>query len=124
MLTGDHLATARAIAVQASTTRYLYLSCLQMSLGWYHPSQPRFDVHGDEGCYGRHRRPVGVKVVAPAHSHLVSSRFDRLTDAEIDALPLLPLVIARCAPHSKVRMVEALHRRGLFCAMSTSFDYF
>jgi Na+-exporting ATPase len=47
-------------------------------------------------------------------------RFDKLSDAEVDALPLLPLVIARCAPHTKVRMVDALHRRKAFCAMSTS----
>ena len=34
-----------------------------------------------------------------------------MSDAEIDAMPTLPLVIARCAPETKVRMVEALHRR-------------
>ncbi len=27
--------------------------------------------------------------------------FDKLTDEEIDALPELPLVIARCAPETK-----------------------
>ncbi|VUC21899.1 unnamed protein product [Clonostachys rosea] len=44
--------------------------------------------------------------------------FDKLTDDEIDALPLLPLVIARCAPQTKVRMIEALHRRKCFVAMT------
>ena len=34
-----------------------------------------------------------------------------MSDREIDAIPNLPLVIARCAPETKVRMVEALHRR-------------
>jgi Na+-exporting ATPase len=44
--------------------------------------------------------------------------FDKLTDDEIDQLPLLPLVIARCAPQTKVRMIEALHRRKCFVAMT------
>lgn len=44
--------------------------------------------------------------------------FDAMTDAEIDALPELPLVIARCAPDTKTRMIEALRRRGLFMAMT------
>ena len=47
-----------------------------------------------------------------------AAQFDALSDAEIDALPVLPLVIARCAPATKVRMIEALHRRKKFCAMT------
>ncbi|EEH50593.1 potassium/sodium efflux P-type ATPase, fungal-type [Paracoccidioides brasiliensis Pb18] len=49
---------------------------------------------------------------------MTASQFDKLTDDEIDALPTLPLVIARCAPNTKVRMIQALHRRGRFCAMT------
>lgn len=49
---------------------------------------------------------------------MTASQFDKLTDDEIDALPTLPLVIARCAPKTKVRMIEALHRRGRFAAMT------
>lgn len=48
---------------------------------------------------------------------MTASSFDALSDDEVDALPVLPLVIARCAPSTKVRMIEALHRRGKFCAM-------
>ncbi|KAK5996873.1 Sodium/potassium exporting P-type ATPase cta3 [Cladobotryum mycophilum] len=44
--------------------------------------------------------------------------FDKMTDAEIDALEELPLVIARCAPDTKTRMIEALRRRGAFMAMT------
>lgn len=44
--------------------------------------------------------------------------FDKLTNAEIDAMPELPLVIARCAPDTKTRMIEALRRRGLYMAMT------
>ncbi|KAK5318329.1 P-type ATPase [Exophiala xenobiotica] len=47
-----------------------------------------------------------------------ASQFDKLTDEEIDNHPVLPLVIARCAPNTKVRMIEALHRRNLFAAMT------
>lgn len=49
---------------------------------------------------------------------MTASEFDALLDREIDDLPVLPLVIARCAPQTKVRMINALHRRGKFCAMT------
>lgn len=49
---------------------------------------------------------------------MAASDFDKLTDDQIDKLPLLPLVIARCAPQTKVRMIEALHRRKRFVAMT------
>ena len=48
----------------------------------------------------------------------IATDFDKMTEAEIDALPTLPLVVARCAPETKVRMIEALHRRGKFVAMT------
>lgn len=47
-----------------------------------------------------------------------AAEFDALTDQEIDALPALPFVIARCAPHTKVRMIDALHRRNRYAAMT------
>lgn len=49
---------------------------------------------------------------------MTASSFDKLSDDDIDRLPVLPLVIARCAPNTKVRMIEALHRRGAFAAMT------
>lgn len=49
---------------------------------------------------------------------MTASEFDALLDDEVDALPVLPLVIARCAPQTKVRMIDALHRRGKFVAMT------
>lgn len=49
---------------------------------------------------------------------MTAHQFDSLSDDEIDALPVLPLVIARCAPQTKVRMIDALHRRKAFCAMT------
>ncbi|KAL2870176.1 cation-translocating P-type ATPase [Aspergillus lucknowensis] len=49
---------------------------------------------------------------------MTAAQFDRLSDEEIDDLPTLPLVIARCAPQTKVRMINALHRRGRFAAMT------
>jgi P-type Na+/K+ transporter len=55
---------------------------------------------------------VAAALVKPA------TEFDAMSDAEIDALPTLPLVIARCAPETKVRMIEALHRRKKFAAMT------
>ncbi|KAG0132683.1 hypothetical protein HOY82DRAFT_502144 [Tuber indicum] len=49
---------------------------------------------------------------------MTATQFDHLSDDAIDDLPLLPLVIARCTPQTKVRMVEALHRRKKFVAMT------
>ncbi|KJY00439.1 potassium/sodium efflux P-type ATPase like protein [Zymoseptoria brevis] len=49
---------------------------------------------------------------------MTAGQFDKLSDDQIDALPVLPLVIARCAPQTKVRMIEALHRRKRFVAMT------
>ncbi|KAI9375958.1 hypothetical protein BJX61DRAFT_24135 [Aspergillus egyptiacus] len=46
------------------------------------------------------------------------NQFDNLSEEEIDALPVLPRVIARCAPQTKVNMINALHRRGRFVAMT------
>lgn len=48
---------------------------------------------------------------------MTAAQFDKLSDDEIDQLPVLPLVIARCSPTTKVRMIEALHRRKKFAAM-------
>ncbi|KAK7608870.1 Na+-exporting ATPase [Phyllosticta paracitricarpa] len=47
-----------------------------------------------------------------------AAQFDALSDEEIDKMPELPLVIARCAPNTKTRMIEALHRRKGYAAMT------
>ncbi|THU82747.1 sodium transport ATPase [Dendrothele bispora CBS 962.96] len=78
MLTGDHAATATAIAKEINI----------------------------------------VTPDAPKGAIMTATEFNKLTDAEIDALPTLPLVIARCAPETKVRMIEAGHRRGKYVAMT------
>lgn len=49
---------------------------------------------------------------------MTAGEFDKLSDGDIDKLPVLPLVIARCSPNTKVRMIEALHRRKCFAAMT------
>lgn len=60
------------------------------------------------------------KLASDVVSSLVKTamQFDKLSDDEIDALPVLPRVIARCTPQTKVRMIEALHRRNRFAAMT------
>lgn len=59
-------------------------------------------------------------VSAEVASSLVktAAEFDGMTDTQIDDLPVLPLVIARCAPSTKTRMIAALHRRNAFAAMT------
>ncbi|KAI1343424.1 potassium/sodium efflux P-type ATPase [Xylariaceae sp. FL0016] len=61
---------------------------------------------------GRVRKDIAKAMV------MAASEFDALSDEQVDELPVLPLVIARCAPQTKVRMIEALHRRKRFCAMT------
>ncbi|GAB0137450.1 hypothetical protein EsDP_00005714 [Epichloe bromicola] len=47
-----------------------------------------------------------------------AAHFGHMTDDQIDALDALPLVIARCSPSTKVRVIKALHRRKAFCMMT------
>ncbi|OBT70160.1 hypothetical protein VE03_00513 [Pseudogymnoascus sp. 23342-1-I1] len=85
MLTGDHPATASAIAKEIGII------------------------------------PTNMSVLSPEVAASIVKKatdFDAMTDEEIDAMPELPLVIARCAPSTKTRMIEALRRRGLFMAMT------
>ncbi|CAE7224993.1 unnamed protein product [Rhizoctonia solani] len=82
MLTGDHAATAAAIAREIEIVG------------------PDARVGGKDGQI------------------MTAAEFDRLTDEEIDQLPELPLVIARCAPQTKVRMIEAGSRRRKYMAMT------
>ncbi|KAK0717907.1 ATPase, P-type cation-transporter [Lasiosphaeria miniovina] len=62
---------------------------------------------------------LGVLPASVADSIVMKATdFDKLTEDEIDALEELPLVIARCAPETKSRMIEALRRRDAFMAMT------
>lgn len=63
---------------------------------------------------------IGTAIPSAQASRVVMAAgdFDKLTDAEIDEIEALPLVIARCSPTTKVRMVEAMHRRNAFCVMT------
>ena len=55
---------------------------------------------------------------SPSSAVMIARDFDKMSEEQIDAMPALPLVIARCSPNTKVKMVEALHRRGGFCIMT------
>ncbi|KAF9261154.1 potassium/sodium eff [Marasmius fiardii PR-910] len=65
-------------------------------------------------------REIGiVPLDAPKTAIMTATEFDALTDEELDALPDLPLVIARCSPDTKVRMIHAsLRRPGKYLAMT------
>lgn len=49
---------------------------------------------------------------------MTAMEFDKLTDEEVDKMETLPSVIARCSPTTKVKMVDALHRRAKIVAMT------
>jgi Na+-exporting ATPase len=54
----------------------------------------------------------------PKEAVMTGPQFDALSEDQIDALSQLPRVVARCSPETKVRMVEALHRRKKLCVMT------
>ncbi|CAJ0846142.1 4231_t:CDS:10, partial [Entrophospora sp. SA101] len=95
MLTGDHPLTAAAIAKEIGIIPSNYLVS---------SNNINKIVNDDNG----------------SQSQLVmaATQFDALTDKEIDELKELPKVIARCSPETKVKMIEALHRRKKFVAMT------
>ncbi|KAL9542561.1 hypothetical protein MBANPS3_008548 [Mucor bainieri] len=49
---------------------------------------------------------------------MTGPQFDALTEDEIDALPHLPFVVARCSPETKVKMILASKRRNNISAMT------
>jgi P-type Na+/K+ transporter len=64
-------------------------------------------------------KQVGIIPFNPQPSLVMTaSEFDKLSDDQVDALRSLPRVIARCTPQTKVRMIDALHRRKRFAAMT------
>lgn len=64
-------------------------------------------------------KQVGIIPARPDTSMVMTaSQFDKLSDEQVDALATLPRVIARCTPQTKVRMIDALHRRQRFAAMT------
>ncbi|KAK4502007.1 hypothetical protein PRZ48_007818 [Zasmidium cellare] len=49
---------------------------------------------------------------------MLATDFDKMSPEAIDAMKELPLVLARCSPETKSRMLSALKRRGKYCAMT------
>ncbi|KAG2197040.1 hypothetical protein INT47_009756 [Mucor saturninus] len=49
---------------------------------------------------------------------MTGTAFDAMTDEAIDALEDLPLVVARCSPETKVKMIQASARRNNIAAMT------
>ncbi len=110
-------------------------------IGLYDPPRPEsapavrecheagISVHMLTGDHPETAKAIAIEVgILPKEMHRVSAdiasamvmtaaQFDALSDEQVDDLPVLPLVIARCAPSTKVRMIDALHRRRKFVAM-------
>lgn len=49
---------------------------------------------------------------------MIAKDFDNLSDEEIDKMEELPLVVARCSPDTKVKLINALHRRKKLVVMT------
>uniref|UniRef100_A0A0G4FI86 Cation-transporting P-type ATPase N-terminal domain-containing protein n=1 Tax=Chromera velia CCMP2878 TaxID=1169474 RepID=A0A0G4FI86_9ALVE len=65
-------------------------------------------------------KEIGIVPEGPSKKGMIMTGpvLDSMTDAELDAMTDLPLIVARSSPASKVRMVEALHRRKKVVAMT------
>ncbi|KAJ1978181.1 hypothetical protein H4R35_002004 [Dimargaris xerosporica] len=101
MLTGDHPATAAAIAREIGLLPYdLPLKYATRPLTINSPS------------------PDNISIAPSQQLVMTAQQFDNMTDQEIDDMPELPHVIARCSPDTKVKMIEALHRRRGIVAMT------
>jgi P-type Na+/K+ transporter len=98
-------------AVQACTTAGITVSMLTGD----HPSTATA-IAKEVGIIPKNMGTLSPEIAAAIVK--TATEFDKMSDAEIDALPTLPLVVARCAPETKVRMIEALHRRNKFAAMT------
>lgn len=63
-------------------------------------------------------RLAEVNLNSKSHRHLKGGLKRLLSDSQIDQVHVLSLVIARCAPYTKFRMIDALHHRKAFAAMT------
>jgi potassium/sodium efflux P-type ATPase len=63
-------------------------------------------------------KQVGIIQLGEEHLVMTAAEFDKLTDEELKEMKELPVVIARCSPQSKVRLVKALHARKKHVAMT------
>jgi Na+-exporting ATPase len=54
----------------------------------------------------------------PAELAMAAAEFDFMGDEHVDELIELPRVVGRCSPDTKVKMIEALHRRKRIVAMT------
>lgn len=61
------------------------------------------------------RNPGALPASVAEHLVKTASEIDGMSDEEIDQLPALPLVIARCAPETKTKMIRAIHRYVSIC---------
>ncbi|KAI8919807.1 potassium/sodium eff [Powellomyces hirtus] len=85
--------------------------------------QAGINVHMATGDHARTATAIAkeIGILRPGEEEegvWTASAFDKLSNDEIDALPRLPIVISRCSPQNKVKLVAALHRRGKFVAMT------
>lgn len=98
-------------AIKACTTAGIQVHMLTGD----HPSTARA-IARDVGIIPRDFSTLPADVVASMVKTGVE--FDAMSDEEIDNLPTLPFVIARCAPDTKTKMIMALRRRNRFSAMT------
>ncbi|RKP24819.1 potassium/sodium efflux P-type ATPase, partial [Syncephalis pseudoplumigaleata] len=106
MLTGDHPSTATAIAKE----RWATLTGADYNV----PSKDTLAMSTPASHVGS----SDSVAVATAQLTMAASQFDVLSDDELKQASELPLVVARCSPDTKVKMIGALHARERVVAMT------
>ncbi|RKP10122.1 potassium/sodium efflux P-type ATPase [Thamnocephalis sphaerospora] len=132
MLTGDHPATATAIAKEVGILQWSGQGPVFAVVGqkrrrprWrrrHRFLKKRWLSRGAEG--DATTSPASVEsrgdsvAIATADLTMTAHQFDKLSEEELANLNELPLVVARCSPDTKVKMMGALHARGCVVAMT------
>eukprot|EP01124_Arcella_intermedia_P023175 TRINITY_DN3620_c0_g1_i6.p1 TRINITY_DN3620_c0_g1~~TRINITY_DN3620_c0_g1_i6.p1 ORF type:complete len:989 (+),score=236.56 TRINITY_DN3620_c0_g1_i6:27-2993(+) len=110
MATGDHISTASAIAKQVNILPPAFKKPDEQARK---KSQISSDSDGKESS-SQDSSEVDNR---EDHRVMLATAFDKLTEQELDEMEI-PLVIARCSPETKVKIISALHRKGRVVAMT------
>jgi magnesium-transporting ATPase (P-type) len=127
MVTGDHPKTAAAIAKEVGilspdgklpTDLVMaakdFDACIDAQVSSLPPSLPP-----SPGSLLAALGPCGIRIrISPSIASFITPPLIFLPLKKLDGTKYLPRVVARCSPATKVKLIDALHRRGRVVAMT------
>jgi len=108
MATGDHILTASAIAKQVNILPPTFKKPNEQN-------KKKSQISSDSD--GKESSEDSSEVEKENQSVMSATTFDKLTNEQLDEMEI-PLVIARCSPETKVKIISALHKKGRVVAMT------